>query len=218
MVLLDIDEERGRQVATTITDSGGTASYLRADVARGEDWQAATLFARQRYGGVDIVHSNAYLHVPGAPETLTLVEWQRVLDVTLTALFHAAAATVAELRARNGTIVATSSVHQTMSLRDYSAYAAAKGGLDALVRQLAVQYAPQVRVNAVVPGPIDTGVWDPADTAGREAAGRATLTGRMGTPEEVAAAVCFLAAEESAFITGATLRVDGGWSIKKDST
>lgn len=81
------------------------------------------------------------------------------------ALFLAAAATADDLSARTGSIVATSSVHGLMSLPDYTAYAAAKGGLDALVRQLAVQYAPQVRVNAVVPGPVDTGRWGRISTA-----------------------------------------------------
>lgn len=218
VVLLDIDESKGGRVAADIEAKGAMATFLAADVSLAATWDEAADLARRHHGGIDFVHSNAFLHLAGAPATLALDEWHRVIDVNLTALFLAAAATADDLSARTGSIVATSSVHGLMSLPDYTAYAAAKGGLDALVRQLAVQYAPQVRVNAVVPGPVDTGRWGQQEGVDRDSAGRATLLGRVGTADEVAAAVCFLASDEAAFITGASLRIDGGWSIRKDST
>jgi NAD(P)-dependent dehydrogenase (short-subunit alcohol dehydrogenase family) len=102
-------------------------------------------------------------------------------------------------------------------MRGRPAYAAAKGGLSALTRQLAVEYGPLVRVNAVVPGPVLTRAWDPIGADERQRAAMATVLGRLGDPAEVAAAVAFLASTESSYITGIELVVDGGWSIVKDS-
>ena len=141
-----------------------------------------------------------------------------MLDVNLGALYLGARAFADSLRERRGAIVATSSVHALFGIPGYSAYAASKGGIGALVRQLAVELGPEIRVNAVLPGPIRTGAWDDDEARALERdAARATVAGRMGRPEEVAAAVAFLASEEASFITGASLLVDGGWAVRKDS-
>ena len=113
--------------------------------------------------------------------------------------------------------VFTSSVHANFGLPDHPAYAAAKGALVSLARQLSVEYAPEVRVNALLPGPILTPAWDAVDEAGRELSVSATPAGRLGRPEEVAAAIAFLASEDASFVNGASLVVDGGWSVAKAS-
>jgi NAD(P)-dependent dehydrogenase (short-subunit alcohol dehydrogenase family) len=113
--------------------------------------------------------------------------------------------------------VIISSVHANFGLPGRPAYAAAKGGLVSLGRQLAVEYGPQLRVNTVLPGPILTSAWDHISEADRELSAAATAAGRLGSPDEVAAAVAFLASGDAAYVTGASLVVDGGWSAMKSS-
>ena len=121
-----------------------------------------------------------------------------------------------QLLATGGTIVNTSSVHAVIGYPGYSAYDAAKGGVCSLTRQLAAEYGPRVRVNSVLPGAIETPAWDDLPPSARESAIALAPAKRMGTPEDVAAAVCFLASDEAAFITGARCVVDGGWTITKE--
>ena len=164
-----------------------------------------------------MVFSNAFaLHQAPATEQ-SLDDWNRQLAVNLTGLYLAARTFLADLTARRGSLIASSSVHALFGLPGHPAYAASKGAICALVRQLAVEYGPAVRVNAVLPGPIRTPMWDAVDARGFEAAERATALHRLGTSDEVAAAVAFLASDDASYITGANLLVDGGWSVSKAS-
>ena len=110
-----------------------------------------------------------------------------------------------------------SSVHAHAGLPGHPAYAAAKGALLSLCGQLAVEYGPEVRVNAVLPGPILTGAWDRVGEEGRRRSAQATAARRLGRPEEVAAAIAFLGGPDASYVTGTSLIVDGGWSVVKDS-
>jgi NAD(P)-dependent dehydrogenase (short-subunit alcohol dehydrogenase family) len=114
-------------------------------------------------------------------------------------------------------VVLTSSVHAHAGIPGHPAYAASKGALLSLCGQLAVEYGPEVRVNAVLPGPVLTAAWDRVPSEERERSVAGTAVRRFGTPAEVAAAIAFLSAEEASFITGSHLVVDGGWSVVKAS-
>ncbi|MDI3385381.1 SDR family oxidoreductase [Streptomyces sp. B-S-A8] len=217
VVLADVSVDRGGDVAAAIRKRGGRAEFVHADVAEPEAWQRVGA-AAAGFGPVGVFVSNAFtVDVSGAHE-MQLESWNRQLAVNLTGSFLGFKALLPELRAQRGAVVLTSSVHAHAGIPGHPAYAATKGALVSLCGQLAVEYGPEVRVNAVLPGPILTGAWDRLSEADRERSAAQTAAGRLGTPEEVAAAIAFLAADEASYVTGSSLVVDGGWTVRKDSS
>jgi NAD(P)-dependent dehydrogenase (short-subunit alcohol dehydrogenase family) len=208
--LVDIDEA----VRATAAEFGGNAHPHVFDVTAADGWVA---LADELGDGVDVLVSNAFTHVVAPLHEQTDDQWRRQLEVNVGALHRALRALHRRLADRTGSVVAISSVHARVGIRGHSAYAASKGALEALVRQLAVEYGPTIRVNAVLPGPILTRVWDGSDAVDLERAGRQTALDRMGDPAEVASAVAFLAGPDASYITGASLLVDGGYVARKES-
>ncbi|MEY9850132.1 glucose 1-dehydrogenase [Streptacidiphilus sp. BW17] len=215
VIVADISD-RGAEVSRSITDGGGHASFVHADAADEGDWYRIAE-AAHAFGPVDLLVSNAFNVDVAAVHETSRASWDRQLAVNLTASFLGTRALLADLREREGSVVLVSSVHARIGIPGHPAYAAAKGALVSLCGQLAVEYAPQVRVNAVLPGPVLTAAWDRVGDEGRYQSVQATPAGRFGAPSEVAAAIAFLASGEASFITGASLVVDGGWSVAKAS-
>ena len=216
LVLIDVAAEID-DVAGALRADGAAALAVRGDVAQEPTWQRANGLARSAHGGVDVLVSNAFVNRRGPAHELSRASWDTVLGVNLTATFLGVRTCVASLAERRGAVVVTSSVHALIGLPGNPAYAAAKGGLTALTRQLAAEYGPGVRVNAVLPGPILTRAWDTASEEDKRRSIEQTAAKRFGTPAEVAAAIAFLASADASYITGASLTVDGGWSIFKTS-
>ncbi|MFB7322138.1 SDR family NAD(P)-dependent oxidoreductase [Streptomyces sp. NPDC056190] len=216
VVLADIDAEHGEETAERLRKDGAHALFVAADVASEDDWQRVITTAHG-FGPVGVLVSNAYTVAVAPAHETSLASWERQLSVNLTGAFLGVRASLPDLREHRGAVVLVSSVHAHRGIPGHPAYAASKGALLSLCGQLAVEYGPSVRVNAVLPGPILTAAWDRVPPADRELSVAGTAARRFGTPEEVAAAVAFLAADEASYITGSSLLVDGGWSVAKDS-
>ncbi len=185
------------------------ARVILADI---QDERGESVAAAIRADGGTAAFTIAY----ALPHELEERDWDRQIAVCLKAVYLSVKTCMPHLLAAGGVMINTSSVHALMGFRRHAAYDAAKGAVSALTRELAADYGPRVRVNAVLPGGILTAAWDHTSAEEREQFARQTPAGRLGRPEEIAAAVCFLASDDASYITGANLVVDGGWSIWKE--
>jgi len=209
--LADINEPGGLEAVTTIRNNSGDADFVRTDVGRMEDVKRMIESCFNRFGRLDIIHSNAAAHVPGSAAEIGEDDWDRTQAVCLKATWMIAKCAVPRmLKQGGGVIVITGSVHSVRGYAGYAAYQAAKGGLLALTRSLAADFAPTIRVNVILPGAVVTGMWDGVPEAERERLAAIAPLRRNGTPEDIAQAALFLASDMSSYVTGTSLVVDGG--------
>jgi len=216
VVLADVDEAAAAGVAAELGAKGHDVLAVACDVSSATEWSRLAALVRGRHKRLDVIHNNAFALELAPAHLLDERSWERQLAVSLSSVYLSVRTFLPDLQASRGNIVNTSSVQARLGFRSHPAYAAAKGGIIALTSQLAVEYGPEVRVNAVLPGPIQTRAWDAASQADLDRTAASTAAGRLGRPEEVAAAVAFLASDDASYVTGATLLVDGGYTIKKD--
>jgi glucose 1-dehydrogenase len=213
--------EGGEPTDALIAARGGRGLFLEADAGRWEDIDAVVGAAVERFGRLDVMVNNAVVagrHSKGLLET-DEADWDAIMDVGLRGVFLCCKRAIAQMltqETRNearGRVINLSSQHGMVGTPGHVAYCAAKGGVVNLTRQLAVDFGPRgVLVNAIAPGKILTAPLDEPDTEEILAYSRArTPFSRLGRPEDVAAAAVFLASDESTYISGTNLLVDGGW-------
>ena len=216
----DILESEGLQVEAEINESGGQCLFVRLDVTSEEDWRRAVKSTVARFGKLDVLVNNAGIGSPRSPdgqrvsiESLTEAQWDRVMDVNAKGVFLGTKYAIPEMRkAGGGSIINISSIAGIVG-GTTTAYGASKGAVRIFTKATAIQYANEgIRANSVHPGVIETDMTVDmlADEAGRQANLARHPIGRIGIPEDVAYGVLYLASDESSFVTGSELVIDGG--------
>ena len=216
----DVVEETGAATAAEIVSAGAEAEFFRVDVADPASVGALYAAAERRFGAVHVLFNNAGVLLPGDGSVLDTdpAVWHRVLDINLTGVFLCCKHGIPKLLAAGGgSVINMGSVSGLVgSATSQIAYAASKGGVIALTRDVAVEFARRgVRANALCPGPVETplALQLYADDAAWQRRRVHIPAGRLGTPGEIAEAALFLASDESSWMTGASLVVDGGITV-----
>jgi NAD(P)-dependent dehydrogenase (short-subunit alcohol dehydrogenase family) len=221
VALADVDEDAVVRAAEELRSAGADVTAHRVDVAQSREvaaWVAATA---EHFGRIDALVNNAGVAVSGGVEGLSEEDWDRVVSINLKGVWLGMKYAIPVMRATGGgSIVNMSSVQALVGFPGWAGYAATKGGIIALTQQAAVEYGPEnIRVNCLAPGTIMTPM---NEAIFRSAADPEALIadwnsshalGRFGQPTEVAAAAAFLVSDDSSFVTGACLRVDGGLTV-----
>lgn len=215
----DWDAERGAATVEQILDRNGTASFVRTDVSEADDVERLIEHTVATYRGVDVLFNNAGVSFSGPFKVGTVLDipepdWEQMIKVNLGSVYLTIRAALPHLLERGGgSIINTASTNAVVGMVNNDSYTASKGGVLSLTRALAARFGKHnIRVNALVPGPIETDMITDilARPGAREATERMTALRRIGRPEEVAYAALFLASDESSYVTGAALAVDGG--------
>lgn len=217
--------ERGREVADDIKANGGSAMVYQADISKEEEVQAMFEAMYAAFGTIDILVNNAGLQKDSSFVDMSLADWQKVIDINLTGQFLCAREAAREFLKRGivpersvaaGKIICMSSVHEVIPWAGHVNYASSKGGIMMLMKSMAQELAPQkIRINSIAPGAIQTPInkeaWETPEALDK----LLTLIPykRIGQPEDIGKAAVWLASDESDYITGATIFVDGGMTL-----
>jgi NAD(P)-dependent dehydrogenase (short-subunit alcohol dehydrogenase family) len=222
ITVADIDGDHGEAVVDTIKSQGGRAQFIHTDVRSLDAFTTATEQTVRMFGSVDILVNNAARGFRGVVDEIDEAAWNETINNNLTSVWRGMKCVIPHMRRqKRGSIINMSSVLAFTGFHAYAAYSAAKGGINALTQQAALDLAPAgVRVNAIAPGtimtPLNQKIFDEAEDPQKliDSWNAAHPIGRFGQPEEVAESILFLASDRSSFITGTILRIDGGLLIR----
>jgi 3-oxoacyl-[acyl-carrier protein] reductase len=216
IAVIDIDDAGARETVERVRAAGGMAIAVHADVSQRGDCDKMVQAAVDQWGRLDVLYNNAAVQMSGSVTACTEEEWDRTIATNLSAIFWACRAALPHMRERGGSIINTASTLGLIGSEGFAAYGAAKAGLVALTRSIAVEYAPAVRANVIAPGSIDTPRF--RRVVQRTPQAEQFMTGllrnipqkRLGLAEDVAGVALFLASDLSAYTSGCVVPVDGG--------
>ncbi len=223
VVITDVKDEEGKEAALEINKDGGKAVYIHQDVALESEWKSLVEKTVQQFGKLDILVNNAGVGVGGPLEELTLKEWRWLMSINLDAVFLGTRETIKVMKKQGGSIINLSSIEGLVGDPNLAAYNTSKGGVRLFTKSAALYCAKMgynIRVNSIHPGYI----WTPMvenylKAQGGVAEGRKALDsmhpiGHVGEPYDIAYGVLYLASEESKFVTGSELVIDGGYTAQ----
>jgi NAD(P)-dependent dehydrogenase (short-subunit alcohol dehydrogenase family) len=212
VVLTDVLVEVGQQVANSIRVGGGEALFLQLDVSNPEEWHEVVRHTVQTYDRLDILVNNAGIAQRGGVEETSVEDWDRTMDINAKGVFLGMKYAIpAMLQSGGGSVINISSTSGIVGFPGGTAYHSAKGAVRLLTKVAAAEYAKRgVRVNSIHPGLVETPMTDNMAPARLQSLIERTPMGRKGTPLEIAYGALFLASDESSFMTGAELVIDGG--------
>jgi len=222
VVVLDWNPQGGRETESMVRARGGEAIFVQADVSRDEDVRRAIDATIAAYGALHILYNNAGIQVFGTLPNTSEADWYKVMDVNLKGMYLACKYAIPHMIAQGGgSIICTSSALGLVGDPDLPAYGATKGGILAMVKSMAQAHGRQgIRVNAICPGDVETPIlaeffdYQPDPAEARRQVAKEYALGRIAQPEEVANVALFLASDESSFVTGTYIVVDGGLTSK----
>lgn len=221
VVVADVNASLGSETATQISENGGESISVEVDVSRELDVRDMIKTTLKEFGKLNVLFNNAGIRGPSGPIWRTSEsEWNRLFDVNLKAIFYGCKYAIPVMKKNGGSIINTSSELALVGSQEAPVYSASKGGVIALTKSLALQCAPyKIRVNCICPGPTMTPLlksgWREEEL---QKMAKDIPLGRLGEPLDMACAALYLASDESVFMTGASLVVDGGatlaWGLK----
>lgn len=217
VILSGRDTERGIDLEKSLNQSGKKAAFVPGDISKPTINEQLVLEAVRNFGKLDIIVTNAGKLGLGSVTDISLEDWDETINTNLNSVFYLSRFAIPEMKKNGkGVILVNSSIAAFKPFPNHAAYCASKAALVALVKEMALDYGPEIRVNTLCPGPVDTPlIWDSAkafenpETIVQQTANN-TLMKRLGKPEDIASLALFLVSEESSWITGSAFTIDGG--------
>jgi len=217
VILSGRDPERGLALEKELNLTGKKVVFVAGDISKPQANEQLVKEAIRNFGKLDIIVTNAGNLGIGSVTDISLEEWDYTLATNLSAVFYLSRFAIPEMKKTGkGVILVNSSIAAFKSFPNHAAYCASKAALVALVKEMALDYGPEIRVNTICPGPVDTPmIWDSAKafqdpiTIVQQTANH-TLMKRLGKPEDIASLALFLVSEEASWITGSAFTIDGG--------